>query len=153
MTVPSVRLSRQGLRVTAITDKVSGALTTTLPHVDASSAIGGLHGLGIVASGITATAHGDLSWPSGEHKLRGTTTFATLSIGSTTFPAHFGPQANMVIPMADGSGTVTLNEQTITQDANRILIVVNALHLRITTGPQAGTDIVVGHAEAGITLS
>ncbi|WP_220196907.1 choice-of-anchor P family protein [Ktedonospora formicarum] len=48
---------------------------------------------------------------------------------------------------------ITLNEQTVPQDANQLLMMVNALHFRIITGPQAGTDIVVGHAEAGITLS
>ncbi|GHO48928.1 FG-GAP repeat domain-containing protein [Ktedonospora formicarum] len=153
VTVPSVRLPGNGLSVRTITNRVSGALTTAPPLASASSEIGDLHGFGIAASGITATAHGDMSWPSGEHKLRGTTTFATLTIGSMTFPAHFAPQANRVIPFADGSGTVTLNEQTVTRRGNRLLVVVNALHLRITTGPQVGTDIVVGHAEAGITLS
>ncbi|GHO49035.1 choice-of-anchor P family protein [Ktedonospora formicarum] len=76
-----------------------------------------------------------------------------MTIDRMTFPTHFMPSANWVMPFANGSGTVTLNEQTVTRGGNRLLIVVNALHLRITTGPQTGTDIVVGHAEAGITLS
>ena len=152
-----------GLVVGRITDTVSGSLTPTPPHADASSTIGGLVGFSIthemiedpdqqtlVALGISATAHADLSMPSGV--LSGATSFTTLIIGSTIFPAHFTPGANTVVQLP-GLGTVTLNEQTVTQNANQILIVVNALHIHITQGPQAGTDIVVGHVEAGITLS
>ncbi|GHO49036.1 hypothetical protein [Ktedonospora formicarum] len=64
-TVPSVHLPEHGLRVSAIIDRVSGALTTAPPLASASSAIGELHVFGIAASGITAMAHDDLSSPRG----------------------------------------------------------------------------------------
>jgi hypothetical protein len=147
--VPSVLLP--GLLVSTITDTVSGSLTPAPAHADASSTIGSLNGFGIIASGITATAHADLSTPIGI--LSGSTTFASLIAGGTIYQPNFAPAPNTVVQFTDGSGFVVLNEQTVTQNANQILIVVNALHIHVTQGTQAGTDIVVGHVEAGFTLS
>jgi hypothetical protein len=133
---------------TGITDTASGALMPAPVHVNASSVLTSLLMQGIIATGINVTAHADLSTLNGV--VSGGATFATF-IGDGLIKTGYAPGPNTVMTLPQG--TLTLNEQTIVQQANDISIVVNGLHLQITQGPQAGADVVVGHAEATITFA
>ncbi|GHO46902.1 hypothetical protein KSX_50650 [Ktedonospora formicarum] len=139
--------SAAGFTVAGITDTVSSLATADPAIVDASSTINILTGSGIVASGTTVTAHVVGSLPPA---LAGSTTFALLSIPGQPLHSNYSPTPNTTLPIP-GVGTVILNEQAIVQQQNRLSIQVNGLHVKITQGPRAGADIVIGHAEAIIT--
>jgi hypothetical protein len=149
VTVASVILPAPiNIVATGITDTASGALTPAPAHADASSMLTSLMGQGIVATGINVTAHADLSTSNGV--LSGKTIFATF-VGDGLVQTGYSPAPNTMITLP-GQGILTLNEQTLMQQANNVSIVVNGLHFHFTQGPQAGTDILIGHAEAALTF-
>ncbi|HZR43545.1 MAG TPA: choice-of-anchor P family protein [Ktedonobacteraceae bacterium] len=149
VTVDSALIPALGIVVSGIADTVSGSLTPPPPRADASSMITSMSGQGITALVINVTAHADLSTAIGS--LSGQTTFNTLIINGTVYPTNFAPAPNTVVSLP-GVGTVTLNEQTVVQQANQISMQVNGMHIRITQGPNAGADVLVGHAETAINL-
>jgi hypothetical protein len=103
----------------------------------------------ITADSIDATAVTSLT--GGTLATTGTTTLAGLTVAGNPVGESPAPNTQFALP---GVGTVTLNEQESTIDADSASLVVTAIDIHVakgnTLGLKTGSRIIVGHPRSGI---
>lgn len=148
-----------GVTATAGSVNLSGLVSTGVVNSSASSTAtsstgtNDIVGVDLLGGLITATEIKAVSTSEETNGTFGNTaagsTFGTLKVLGIEMSANVAPNTVIELPLI---GNVTLNEQSSFTTADEASFAVNMIHVRITLGAKAGTEIIVAGATSMIKL-
>jgi hypothetical protein len=140
-----------GLTVGAVADSDSSAPVNGRPATSASSSVATVQLAGGLVAANAITAAAQTVWTGGTFSSTGGTSLVGLNVGGRAITVDPKPNTNISLP---GLGQVILNRQTVTTTATGSELTVNAIVVNILDsnpfGLAVGTNIVIGHAQAGL---
>jgi hypothetical protein len=143
--VTGVLINTGTINTSAASESITGGVAST-----SSTTIQNLNALGgmITADAVTSvsTTSRDNSTGTFSTSAAGTQ-FVNLKIAGMAMGATPPPNTTITLP---GVGYVVLNQQTSFVGASKASLTVIGLHVVVTLGPNAGTDIVVSFANSGL---
>jgi hypothetical protein len=137
------------------TDTVVSMHSSSGAAMQSTSVVQGVNALGSLITATTVEAEATSSAAAAGASSDGKgSTFVNLIVAGVPINAHPAPNTIIALP---GIGSVELNEQILTNDASTTSIIVNMIHIRVTTanslGLKIGTNIIVAHALSRLTVA
>ena len=144
-TAPSLSVNESVVSISkalVTTGAVTSSAVNTADTATASNTVAKVNLLGgmITATKVEAVSTSSVSGRVFQSSAAGSE-FTDLKVLGNSIPADVAPNTVIELPSL---GSVTLNEQTPSQGSNKSALTVVMIHVSITMGENAGTDIVVG---------